>query len=293
MTGFTIDEFDRLVVRLGPAWERELRRRSERPDRKRAPGAGRRARLPFAQAVFVALVRYRSYPTWRVMDALLGVAWSTLRDAMLRVEPVLARVLGPRPPGGRVPTTLAGMHDQIPDLASVLVDATEQPILRPSGDRRQRASYSGKAKRHTRKTQLITTGGPWPQILSIDTCRGSVHDKALLDHSQRLTRLSAGTRVVMDSGYMGTAAAHPTLDVQTSRRKPRGAERPPEDRRYNRDLARTRIGAEHAIRRCKMFRAAKDIFRDKRARHNRTWRIVAGLANQQVAFRRPVLAVAA
>lgn len=52
--------------------------------------------------------------------------------------------------------TIEDLEEIIPGLA-VLIYASEQPVYRPQDDQTQKRYYSGKAKRHTVKTQYTTT----------------------------------------------------------------------------------------------------------------------------------------
>ena len=51
--------------------------------------------------------------------------------------------------------SMEDLEAMIPGLA-VLVDVSEQQIYRPQDDETQRKHYSGKAKKHTMKTQYTT-----------------------------------------------------------------------------------------------------------------------------------------
>ncbi|MBN9119338.1 MAG: hypothetical protein J0I06_09280 [Planctomycetes bacterium] len=63
------------------------------------------------------------------------------------------------------------------------------------------------------------------------------------------------------------------------RRKPRGDERPPADRKYNRALSRRRIIVEHGIGRLRRFRAVTDVNRHPRKGYAARGRACAGLVN--------------
>ncbi|MBI1657301.1 MAG: hypothetical protein IS632_00770, partial [Thaumarchaeota archaeon] len=57
----------------------------------------------------------------------------------------------------------------------LLVDASEQGICRPADDETQKKHYSGKAKRHTIKTQYTTSAGGLILHTSAPVA-GSMHD---------------------------------------------------------------------------------------------------------------------
>ena len=89
------------------------------------------------------------------------------------------------------------------EIEAVLLDATESPIERPK--KKQRAHYSGKKKRHTRKSQLLVEASS-ALILSTAFAPGRVHDVQLCrEHGLRL-----GEEVIcaVDAGYQGLGKLH-------------------------------------------------------------------------------------
>jgi hypothetical protein len=62
----------------------------------------------------------------------------------------------------------------------------------------------------------------------------------LLKMSRLPRRLPEGVGGIGDLAYVGIAELHPEGLGASPRRKPRGKERPPEDRRYNRAFSRRR-----------------------------------------------------
>ena len=62
-----------------------------------------------------------------------------------------------------------------------MTDVTETEIERPT--KHQKAYYSGKKKKHTFKTQIIINKNTC-EILSVDICKGKVHDFQLFKDYQ-------------------------------------------------------------------------------------------------------------
>jgi Helix-turn-helix of DDE superfamily endonuclease len=79
MTGLSLGEFDHLLAKLLPHYQQQEQQRHARPERKRAPGAGRDFSLdPRARdQLLVTLVWLRRYPTHVVLAWLFGVSDST------------------------------------------------------------------------------------------------------------------------------------------------------------------------------------------------------------------------
>ena len=111
--------------------------------------------------------------------------------------------------------------------------------------------------------------GPWAEI-------------TLLKTSRLLTRLPKGVGGIGDLAYVGIADLHPGGLGAAPRKKPRGKDRPPEDRTYNRAFSRRRIVVEHAIGRLRRFRSVTHVNRHGRKGHAARVRAVAGLVNRML-----------
>ena len=85
-----------------------------------------------------------------------------------------------------------------------------------------------------------------------------------------------------DLAYLGIDGLVKGLRGATPRRKPRGKDRPAEDRRYNRAFARRRIKVEHAIGRRWRYQALSAVNRHGRKGHASRVRAVAGLVNRML-----------
>ena len=81
---------------------------------------------------------------------------------------------------------------------------------------------------------------------------------------------------------VGIADLHPEGLGAAPRRKPRGQDRPPEDRKYNRAFRRRRIVVEHTIGRLRRFRSVAHVNRHQRKGHAARVRAVAGLVSRML-----------
>ena len=279
LTGLTVPAFDALAADVVPAVEAARLATLDRPGRVRAVGGGDTPDLATADQLLLAVVWLRQYPTNEVLGFLFGVSDSTASRVRSRCLPHLERagrdtMRMPDPGAGRrrrLPALLAGT----PGLA-VLVDTFEQRTHRPK--RRQRAHYSGKKRAHTIKAQVAVDEETGRVVHVPRSAPGPTADVTLLRRSGLVGRLPEGVGLVGDTAYVGAACATP-------RRKPRGRPRPPEDRRYNRAVARRRVGVEHAIRRLRVFQALTQVNRHGRKRHEQRVRAVAGLVSRVLDLR--------
>jgi hypothetical protein len=283
LTGLTVPAFDALAAEVVPAVEAAHRKALDRPSRQRAIGAGGAFGLTTGDQVLLAVVWLRQYPTQEVLGFLFGVSDSTALRAVRRCLPVLEQagkdtMRMPDPGPGRrtkLPALLAGT----PGLA-VVIDTFEQRTHRPR--RRQRAYYSGKKKAHTLKSQVGVDEESGRVVDVSDSVPGPWADIKLLRKSRLLKRLPEGVGGIGDLAYVGIADLHPAGLGAAPRRKPRGQDRPPADRRYNRAFSRRRIIVEHAIGRLRRFRAVSHVNRHRRKGHAARVRAVAGLVNRML-----------
>lgn len=283
LTGLTVPAFDTLAADVVPAVETAHRATLDRPDRQRAIGAGGEFGLTTADQVLLTVVWLRQYPTQEVLGFLFGVSDSTALRAVRRCLPVLERagkdtMRMPDPGPGRRRKLPALLKDT-PGLA-VVIDSFEQRTHRPK--RRQRAYYSGKKKAHTLKSQVGVDEESGRVVDVSDTVPGPWADIKLLKKSRLLKRLPEGVGGIGDLGSVGIGELHPAGLGASPRRKPRGKDRPPEDRRYNRAFSRRRIVVEHAIGRLRRFRSVAHVNRHRRRGHAARVRAVAGLVNRML-----------
>jgi hypothetical protein len=281
MTGLTVEAFDGMLPALLRAFHEDRGRRLDRPGRRRAVGGGDTFDLEPADQFLLAVVWLRQYPTQECLGYLFGVSDSSALRAVRRCLPVLERagrdsMRLPDPGRGRRRDLPALLRDT-PGLA-VIVDTFEQRTHRPR--RRQRAYYSGKKKAHTLKSQVAVDEEG--RVVDVGKSRpGPTADLKVFRRSGLAGRLArAKVGALGDLAYVGIDGLVKGLRGATPRRKPRGKDRPAEDRRYNRAFARRRIKVEHAIGRLRRYQALSQVNRHGRQRHEARVRAVAGLVNR-------------
>jgi hypothetical protein len=284
LTGLSVAVFDELAARVVPAVEAAHRKKLARPDRQRAIGGGDDFDLSTADQVLMAVVWLRQYPTNEALGFLFGVSDSTASRARARCLPVLEQAgqdtMRMPDPGVARRKRLPAVLKDAPGLA-VVIDSFEQRAQRPK--RRQRAYYSGKKKAHTLKSQVAVDEESGRIVDVSDSVPGRWADIKLLRRSRLMKRLPGGVGGIGDLGYTGIRDVHPS--GACPRRKPRGKERPPEDRKYNRAFSRRRIVVEHGIGRLRRFRAVAHVNRHRRHGHAVRVRAIAGLVNRMLDHR--------
>ena len=179
ITGMSMTEFDELYQKLIPVWARSERKRLSHPDRKRAIGGGHPYTLRLRERLLMTATWLRLYLSTEALGFFFDVDKSTASRNTRRLLPCLRQLgdetLGwPEPPKRGEGKSIEQALRNYADLLAI-IDATEQPVERPSDNEQQKEHYSGKKKRHTRKTQIIVNEKGVIRDVSAST-PGSVHD---------------------------------------------------------------------------------------------------------------------
>jgi hypothetical protein len=252
--GLTPAALGELLVAVLPVLvQRRQQQQAKRPNRKRAPGGGRKRDLAPYQEVLLTLVYLGHNVAHEVVGHLFGVSADTSENTLHEVVSVLREVC----PSQRWEAEKRWQKGEATwqpgrkDL--VLIDSFETPIRRPSLPDLQRLVYSGKKKRHTLKTQVVSD--PDGEIESIDPGhRGPMADKTLLEQSDVEQQFPEAQKQG-DLAYQGV----PGMIVP--HKKPKGGQLTQEQKEQNRQLASVRVHAEHGIRRIKGFHILREDYR--------------------------------
>jgi len=289
LTTLTVEEFESLVEKTEPEWKRlEYGRRIRNTERKNAIGQGHPYFADFP--TLLLLTFYTRTNCVNVLIAVLfGISEQTVYDLSSKLLPLLQDRFIPetrlRKKKGRI-NTLDELLLEYPGLSDVIVDGTDIVTRRPK--RQQKKNYSGKSKRHLKKTVLITN----PEdglILGRTRLRpGAVHDKRALkeDSLYRKLERNASLKKRADSAWTGEDEAN---GWKVNKRATRGHPLTDEEKTSNRTLSKVRIKVEHAIRRTKVFRriGEKTIFR-KKGKLAMTLDVAINLANFKQLSRHPI-----
>lgn len=117
-------------------------------------------------------------------------------------------------------------------------------------------------------------------IVCTTFAKGRVDDFRVFKQSR--LPLNSKIQGLADKGYQGILTLHP--QSQTPKKKPKKASLPQADQRYNRDLARRRVIAEHVNRRLKVFRILAERYRNRRRRFGLRFNLIAGLYNYELSL---------
>lgn len=295
LTGASIDEFNELYRQTYPVWQQQEQERLNRPNRQRAIGGGRKYELKFREQLLMSLVWLRLYLNTEALGYFFDVNKSTVSRNTRRVLAAL-RVVGegslgwPEPPQRGQGKNVAQALAEYPDLFAI-VDATEQAVQRSSDDETQRQHYSGKKKRHTRKTQLIVNEHGQIRHLSRST-PGSLHDLKHFRGSGAGQQIPKDATVGGDAGYDGLGHDLCEHSVITSFKARRNHPLTQEQKLLNQEFSHLRIIVENTICQLKHFKVLAHQFRHSVGLYDDAFRAVVAVVNPRIK-RRVALATVA
>jgi hypothetical protein len=291
-TGVTVAQFSELLKAVQPVYVEYEHARLARPGRKRKIGGGRNFTLGLEERLMVTLMYFRLYVSYSLLGYLFDLDGTNIgREINQRMLPALLEVLPvpmqdellsghdepPQIGGGKRIKTLKKLMEAHPEIKEVWVDATEQPIQRPSEKLARKQYYSGKQSEHTIKSQVLTTK---KLVLHVSgNVPGSVSDSTVLAGSGIMHSIPKNVQVNLDRGYEGAEDRYPNNKVYKAKRAQRNHPLTLFEKLYNHLINKTRILVEHVIGRLKKFRIVSELYRNQRANHADFFLAVAGLIN--------------
>lgn len=283
--GVSVAEFDELYRKVQTEWSQRERERLNQRTRQRALGGGRDYTLDLSERLLMTLLWLKLYLNTAVLGVLFDVDGATVSRNIRNLLPTLQALgeatLGWATPPQRGQTkSLAQVQATHPDLFAI-VDATEQPVRRSSDATTQREHYSGKKKRHTRKTQIIVNEHGEIRAVS-DSTPGSVHDLEHLRQSGVSTAIPPDIGVLGDAGYQGLSKVLPEHSVATPHKAKRNHPLTQAEKDINREFSSTRIIVENTLGELKHFRVLADRFRHTIERYDTAFRAVIALVNPRI-----------
>jgi IS5 family transposase len=288
LSGVTLEEFDDLYALFEPAWLEAEAKRLSRPNRRRAIGGGNQYTLALRTQLLMVLLWLRLYLTTEAVGFFFGLHKSNVSRNGRRILQVLRQVSEaefgwPDPPKRGHGRTVEQAFRDSPDLFAI-VDATEQPVQRPKDDQAQRKHYSGKKKRHTRKTAIIVNEEGLIRAISSST-PGAMHDIHHLRRSGLLEQIPKEVGVIGDSGFDGLHKNLPQHSVATAHKARRNHPLTVDQKLINRELSSVRIIVENVLCHIKHFNALAQRFRHGVSIYDDAFRVVAAIVNRRTHLR--------
>lgn len=279
--GISLKKFKTTLVKFSPVLRQAEYRKAWSHPRKQPPGAGHPYKLRTdAEKLFFLLFYYKTYPTFRLAQAIFGFDKRNVQLLKQFLEPVLFEAIGYQLELPKVKASYLGQVIEIcPKLKEFIVDATERKINRPKDDDKQQFYYSGKKKQHTVKNQILVNPHT-KKILSVSaTVEGKRHDKKLAENDPVFLYLPPTSQGSGDSGYLGLESHHRLKHFITPQKKPSGRELTESQKQTNTAISSVRIRVEHPFAWLKHFAILSQTFRNRISKAHQPFINIACLYN--------------
>ena len=147
------------------------------------------------------------------------------------------------------------------NIDTLLIDATEQRIQRPSDNKVQKDYYSGKKKAHTLKSLVISS--PDKQIRYLSNARiGKIHDykfmKEVFPPDKNWFEIF---NIRVDLGFLGIVSDYLSKSINIPHKKSKKSDLTEEQKLENKAMSSERIVVEHSIGGLKRYRILSDRLR--------------------------------
>ena len=243
MTSLQPPEFDVLLTDFAPRSERYFRYHTwqgKKRQRARFQPQADEALADPAQQLFFLLVYLKNNPLQQFRAALFDLSQGSVSNMVGRLLTLLNQTLKAL---GLAPCQdTDALRTQLERLRPRALNATEREVPRSGDQSAQAEEYSGKARRHTSKNQVLCDDVGYVHFLSW-TYEGKIHDKALADAEALV--FPAGLVLRQDTGYQGYAPEGTLVSQPT--KKPRKAELNATQKLVNQSISTMRVVVEHAI----------------------------------------------
>ena len=209
--------------------------------------------------LFFVLVYLKNYCTLDFIGLIFGFSSGHAHDHLMRLLPILQRTLSslevlPK----RTLATVEELKQLVEKFGEIIADGVECPCVKPGEEVAQKAHYSGKKKRHTVKS-LIISNSERRILLVYFVIAGSVHDyklfKQLFDPKIEWFKDVA---IHLDLGFFGANSDYgPNARLPHKRQRKSKKNLNPrlskKQVKSNSEHARFRVSVEHAIGGMKTF----------------------------------------
>jgi len=286
LTGVTPQEFQNLIPAFSQTWLEEKRKQHDRNSKEREFGGGRIGFLKTVpEKLFFILFYYKCYPTYDLVSLIFNCNRSNACRRQFQLSKSLEKTLKKKLvlPVRKMKTP-EEFYAAFPGAKEVFIDGTERPIQRPKDKEKQKANYSGKKKRHTRKNIIISTKKKRVNFLS-KTKEGKEHDFTILKEEAPPDHMPKKVKKHLDLGFKGIDKQFPGHVISMPKRKPRTKELTQFSKEQNKKKSSVRVLVENALAGVKRLRIVSDVYRNKKKGFDDTAMLIScGLWNYHLDF---------
>jgi len=223
----------------------------------------------YEDIIFFLLFFLKNPVIFDTLGFIFGMTGSNAQRIISKLMPVLEKTLSDNK---LIPVRnfkdIEQFKDYMQSDKEIIIDATEMSIERPVDYNKQKELYSGKKKRHTVKSLIITNATKFILYMG-NIVFGKTHDfKMLQDEFDPVTPWFLTHKVRIDLGFQGFEKLYKTMETFIPFKKKRvkkgeKSELTPEQKEQNKQYGKERIFVEHSIGGAKRYRILIDRLRYK------------------------------
>ncbi|MGH7998457.1 MAG: transposase [Brasilonema sp.] len=238
-------------------------------------GGGRKPKLSVQEQIILTLVYLRHLTTFQLLGIQFGVSESTANDTFNYWLPILRELL----PSSLIEQVKKNESDyeivkEVLTDYELIIDSYEQVRERPGDNKEQEKYFSGKASKHTFKSQIIIL----PEARDIvDVVAGEPGPKSDITlFRENRDNFDSKQSFKGDLGYLGEDL------INTPIKKPRNGQLTTDQKKENKEFSSKRVFVEHRIRSIKIFRVVQDRFRLNSKKYEQVILTICGLVRLRI-----------
>ncbi len=213
--------------------------------------------------------------TFQLLGIQFGVSESTANDTFNYWLPILRELL----PSSLIEQVKKNESDyevvkEILTDYELIIDSYEQARERPRDNKEQEKYYSGKASKHTFKSQIIILPDARDIVDVIAGEPGPKSDITLFRENRE--NFDSKQKFKGDLGYLGEDL------IDTPIKTPRNRQLTIDQKKSNQEFSSKRVFVEHRIRSIKIFRVVQDRFRLNAKKYEQVILTICGLVRLRI-----------
>jgi len=238
-------------------------------------GGGRKPKLSIPEQIILTLVYLRHLTTFQLLGIQFDISESTANNIFNYWLPILRELL----PSSLIEQVKKNESDyeivkEVLTDYELIIDSYEQVRERPGDNKEQEKYFSGKAHKHTFKTQMIILPDARDIVDVVAGEPGPKSDITLFRENR--DSFDPKQSFKGDLGYLGEEL------IDTPIKTPRNGELTTSQKKENKEFSSKRVFVEHRIRSVKIFRVVQDRFRLQPKKYEQVILTICGLVRLRI-----------
>ncbi len=270
LIGLEYSQLQQLIQNVEKVHEQKQALLEDKKIRIIGKGGGRKQKLSIQEQIILTLIYLRHMTTFQLLGIQFGISESTANAIFNYWLPLLRDLL----PASLLEEVKKNESDyeivkEFLTEYELIVDSYEQARERPVDNKEQEKYFSGKAQKHTFKSQIITLPNAVDIVDIIVGVPGPKSDISLFREYRE--NFHPNQRFKADLAYIGEDL------ITTPIKKPKNKELTIEQKELNQQFSSKRVYIEHRIRSLKIFKVIQERFRLNPKKYSKVMLTICGL----------------